>query len=158
MNDLLCRNKRLDFKRISDALSCALQVRQFFRVDHLCQEVTDSCCLTGTCIYGFARGIRGQLIQICGIRTAADDVDAVVGPACDLLQAAYGLSVRLRQAAVHHRGKLSHGLRYRLSRLLTVLFIASTILSGDRKLGSFTSTLEGKFLLSSAISHSCAKE
>ena len=88
MNDLLCRNKRLDFKRISDALSCALQVRQFFRVDHLCQEVTDSCCLTGTCIYGFARGIRGQLIQICGIRTAADDVDAVVGPACDLLQTA----------------------------------------------------------------------
>ena len=97
MNDLLCRNKRLDFKRISDALSCALQVRQFFRVDHLCQEVTDGGCLTGTCIYGFARGIRGQLIQICGIRTAADDVDAVVGPACDLLQTAYGLSVGLRQ-------------------------------------------------------------
>ena len=48
-------------------------------------------------------------------------MDAVVGPACDLLQAAYRLSVRLRQAAVHHRGKLSHGLRYRLSRLLTVL-------------------------------------
>ena len=122
MNDLLCRNKRLDFKRISDALSCALQVRQFFRVDHLCQEVTDSCCLTGTCIYGFARGIRGQLIQICGIRTAADDVDAIVGPACDLLQTAYGLSVGLRQTAIYHRCQLSHRLRYRLSRLLTVLF------------------------------------
>lgn len=158
MNDLLCRNKRLDFKRISDALSCALQVRQFFRMDHLCQEITDGGCLTGTCIYGLARSIRCQLIQICGIGTAADDVDAVVDSACDLLQTAYGLSVGLRQAAVYHRCQLSHRLRYRLSRLLTVLFIASTILSGDRKLGSFTSTLEGKFLLSSAISHSCAKE
>ena len=47
MNDLLCRNKRLDFKRISDALSCALQVRQFFRVDHLCQEVTDAVASPG---------------------------------------------------------------------------------------------------------------
>ena len=91
-------------------------------MDHLCQEVTDSCCLTGTCIYGLARGIRCQLIQICGIRTAADDVDAVVGSACDLLQTAHRLSVGLRQAAIYHRCQFSHGLRYRLSRLLTVLF------------------------------------
>ena len=48
-------------------------------------------------------------------------MDAVVGSACDLLQTAYGLSVGLRQAAVYHRCQFSHGLRYRLSRLLTVL-------------------------------------
>ena len=91
-------------------------------MDHLRQKVADGRCLAGTCIYGLARSIRCQLVQICGIGASADDMDAVVGSACDLLQTAYRLSVGLRQTAVYHGCQFSHGLRHQLSCLLAVLF------------------------------------
>ena len=48
-------------------------------------------------------------------------MDAVIGLPGDLLQTSYGLSVGLCETAVYYGSQLSHGLRYRLSCLMTVL-------------------------------------